>query len=264
MTRIMYDGVNVSRLPRNAGMVAGYVDGKFANVATMHMRFPDALIVQIAVSHSTNAGQVLDVETGDATPSGAVQWAVMRRKAGQDPTVYCNKSTLPAVKSAFAHADVTLPHFWIADWNGVDDVPPGCVAHQYQTTTGYDISSVAAFWPGVDHSANKPTPPAHPQGMYIVRHGDTLSQIAVDFHTTVDSLVKLNNLTNPNFITVGQKLKLSGNVGVEAHTAYYTVQKGDTLSAIASAHHESLHALIAKNHQIKNPDVIYPGDKIYL
>jgi spore coat assembly protein SafA len=42
----------------------------------------------------------------------------------------------------------------------------------------------------------------------------------------------------------------------------HTVERGDTLSAIAKEHGVSLAALIAANPQIKNPDLIYPGDKI--
>ncbi|HEY0179226.1 MAG TPA: LysM peptidoglycan-binding domain-containing protein, partial [Dokdonella sp.] len=42
----------------------------------------------------------------------------------------------------------------------------------------------------------------------------------------------------------------------------YTVQHGDTLSAIAAQHGVSLAALEAANPQIRNPNVIYPGDRI--
>lgn len=264
MTRLMYDGVTPSRLPAGATMVAGYVDGKFANIAAMHKQFPHAQIVEIAVSHATNAGQVLDVEQGDASPSGAVQWAVMRRKAGQDPTIYCNAATVNAVKAAFDHAHVARPHVWVADWNDQDFVNFGYVAHQFVNRAGYDVSAVVAHWPGVDHSSAKPAPPTHPDGTYIVVHGDTLSAIAVRFHTTVDSLAKLNDIANVNLIHVGQVLKLSGVIGTESHNSYYKVVKGDTLSGIAATHHVSLATLVKKNPQIKNPDVIYPGDKIYL
>lgn len=45
---------------------------------------------------------------------------------------------------------------------------------------------------------------------YIVKKGDTLSQIAKDNGTTVDKLVALNDITNPDYIVVGQELILSG------------------------------------------------------
>ncbi len=41
---------------------------------------------------------------------------------------------------------------------------------------------------------------------YIVRAGDTLSQIAARYGTTVAAIVEANNLTNPDLIFVGQVL----------------------------------------------------------
>jgi LysM repeat protein len=43
---------------------------------------------------------------------------------------------------------------------------------------------------------------------YVVQKGDTLTGIAKKYKTTVQNLVKLNNIKNPNLIKVGQKLKL--------------------------------------------------------
>lgn len=48
----------------------------------------------------------------------------------------------------------------------------------------------------------------------------------------------------------------------EPTTTTYIVKKGDTLSKIAKAHKVTLKKLIAANPQIKNPDLIYPGQKI--
>lgn len=47
--------------------------------------------------------------------------------------------------------------------------------------------------------------------IYTVVKGDTLSELAVKFNTTVSNLVKLNGIKDPDFIVVGQKLKLSGS-----------------------------------------------------
>ena len=45
---------------------------------------------------------------------------------------------------------------------------------------------------------------------------------------------------------------------------YYTVQKGDSLSAIASKYNTSVIKLIFLNPHIKDPNLIYPGDVIRL
>lgn len=47
--------------------------------------------------------------------------------------------------------------------------------------------------------------------IYTVVWGDTLSSIAAKYHTTVSTLTKLNNISNPNYIVVGQKLIVSGS-----------------------------------------------------
>lgn len=63
---------------------------------------------------------------------------------------------------------------------------------------------------------------AKEQGYYTVVLGDTLGKVANRFGVSVDELVKLNNLSNPNLIYVGTVLKVDGNA---AKTAEVTVPK---------------------------------------
>lgn len=44
---------------------------------------------------------------------------------------------------------------------------------------------------------------------YTVKKGDTLSEIAKKYKTTIDKLVKVNNIKNANLIRVGQVLKIN-------------------------------------------------------
>jgi spore coat assembly protein SafA len=55
-----------------------------------------------------------------------------------------------------------------------------------------------------------------------------------------------------------------GSSAASGQTAVYTVRKGDTLWGIANRYGVSLQSLILKNPQIKNPNLIYPGDKVVI
>lgn len=263
MTRTMYDSVRVDGIPQNATMVAGYVDGLYANVGTMQRRFPNAVVVRIAVSSHTNDGHVLDVEQGDATPAEAVGWVTMRRHAGYEPTVYCNSSEWPLVRKAFRDANVDEPHYWIAQWDGIAQVPTGTVAKQYRNGSDYDTSIAVDYWPGVDKN-NNPRPVPSP-AFYTVKSGDTLSQIGVTYHLTIRQLLDLNPWINdPNVIRIGDHIRISGKSTSPHTNATYKVVEGDTLSGIAAAHKMTLAQLEMLNPQIKDPNVIYPGQVIYL
>lgn len=153
MTRTMYDAVTPGNIPASATLVAGYADGRYANLSALKKRFPHATIVEIAISHLTRA-QVLDVESGDASPEGAVQWCTttMHDVPNTQLTVYCNASTWPAVKAAFRSAGVSQPQYWIAQYDGKSAIPSGAIAKQHTNTAKYDLSSVVAAgsWHGVD------------------------------------------------------------------------------------------------------------------
>lgn len=54
--------------------------------------------------------------------------------------------------------------------------------------------------------AQRSIPTPTPAGQYIVKPGDTLGKIADNFETTVDEIMALNSVADPNKIEVGQQL----------------------------------------------------------
>ena len=69
----------------------------------------------------------------------------------------------------------------------------------------------------------KPQPPVSGK-TYTVVKGDTLSEIAKKYGTTVDTLAQLNGIKDPNLIVVGQVLKLPGSTtGFTPYTVKVTV-----------------------------------------
>jgi len=97
-----------------------------------------------------------------------------------------------------------------------------------------------------------------------VAYGDTLSAIARLFNTTVDEIVRLNDIENPNLIFPGQRLYLWVNALVPYKCCdTYIVRRGDTLSAIARRFSLDWRRIASIN-EIANPDRIYPGQEIKL
>lgn len=110
-----------------------------------------------------------------------------------------------------------------------------------------------------------PPAPVQPADTWTVRPGDTLSRIASAWHVTVSAVAVANGIANPDLIYPGQVIHKPGTSGATPPPVAnnsYIVQRGDTLSAIAVAHHTTVAKLVALNH-ISNPDRIYPGQRIY-
>lgn len=232
MTRLMFDSVSPSGIPADAAMVAGYVDGVYANIPAMRARFPHATVVQVAVSASYPAarGLVLDVESGDATPSQAVAWCRAYAGPNSDLTVYCDAANWPTVRSAFAAAGVSEPNYWLASYDGDPTIPAGAVAKQYASNDSYDTSSVCAYWPGVDPV---PTPPEEPM---------TLADAELFVKTLLETRVPEGKLANGYVPTVADMLN-----GAEVADTDLTAMKAQigALSAQVTALSAAL-AVVAK------------------
>lgn len=156
MSRQCYDSVNPWSIPTSAEMVAGYVDCSFAWSGSGWARFPDAIKVRIAAGCDPQDAQVADVENGDYLPWESVDFVLTQRAKGIDPSVYVDASNWAPTQTEFRLRGVAEPHWWIAQWDGVQSIPAGAVAKQYadgaMLGTGYDASVVADFWPGVDEA----------------------------------------------------------------------------------------------------------------
>ncbi len=115
--------------------------------------------------------------------------------------------------------------------------------------------------------APDPAPGPSPE-RYTVRSGDTLGGIADRFDTTVRALMAANpSIRDPDRIYAGQSLRIPGGGDGNGETPAarsYTVRSGDTLGAIASRNGTSVGALMALNPQIRDSDLIYPGQTIRL
>ena len=127
------------------------------------------------------------------------------------------------------------------------------------------VEAVDAFTSGLASAIAESRSLYQPTVHHKVNYGETLSQIAVDYRTTVRRLKELNSLKNGN-IRSGQTL-LVAHYGPAVEAARrssakippeYRVRKGDTLSEIA--HRYGLtRSLIAKTNNIDNDNFLREG-----
>ncbi len=90
--------------------------------------------------------------------------------------------------------------------------------------------------------------------VYIVEKGDTLWEIAKNFHISLSTLLSYNNLTEKSVLKIGMKLKIPKPPSIK-----YTVKSGDSLWKIAKNFNISLSDLLSANHLRENA-IIKPGD----
>jgi len=168
-TYLMYDSVWPEGIPGRAWAVAGYADGHYNWTVPQWERFMNSWRLPITVLGGHTGARIVDCERGDLTPGGAALWCTVEiRDHQRRPTVYCNRSTWPAVVQALGTVglqfgrDVAL---WLADPDGVAVLPTtyaGLVAKQYGQGPGaaYDLSVVNPMWvESIAVGGPLPTPP---------------------------------------------------------------------------------------------------------
>jgi hypothetical protein len=141
----IYDSVTPTSIPAGH-QVAVYANGMYqASWSSVAGR---SKVLWIDTKGNNPGANVLDVEPGDATPSGAVPWVKARLNAHQNQVaiVYTYLSAWQAVRANMA----TLPswmqakvRYWIADPTGVNHVVPGSSATQWYWGKYYDITTAS-------------------------------------------------------------------------------------------------------------------------
>ena len=98
--------------------------------------------------------------------------------------------------------------------------------------------------------------------IYTVRKGNTLFGIANFFGTTVEKILRYNNIQDPNMIYVGQKLTIP--VDTEEKSGFvYVTRPGDTLWSIAQRFGTTVDELAKKNGMC-NPNMLYHGTRLLI
>ena len=196
----------------------------------------------------------------------------LEKKSGKDVVLYSNTYTAETI------FDSTVSNYplWVAEYfvsspgnNGNWSTWIG-----WQYTDKGEISGINSYVdldkftediflddtsPIPDNNSNKK--PSESYKTITIAWGDTLSEIALEYGTTVKRLVELNNIANPNLIYAGNTLliPIGDDSSLSAfQTAPYIVKPGDTLSKIAKDNNTTISALVSINN-IKNTNLIFVG-----
>lgn len=108
--------------------------------------------------------------------------------------------------------------------------------------------------------------PQNEHSFYSVKCGDTLSKIGAEYGIDWREIAYINHIYAPYTIYIGQVLLIpiaKIEKPVEIKNITYTVQRGDTLSAIAKEYNVSVDDIVKAN-SIANKNMIYVGQTLII
>ncbi len=94
--------------------------------------------------------------------------------------------------------------------------------------------------------------------VYVVREGDTLSQIAHMFDVSAKTILWANDISNPSKIRPGDTLVILPITGVR-----HVVKKGDTIASIAKKYSGDVDDILAYNQLASSEDIVV-GDTVVI
>ena len=98
-------------------------------------------------------------------------------------------------------------------------------------------------------------------GEVVVKPGETLSEIAERYGTSVQRLMQLNGLRSPQDLWAGSRIQVPGAGGSNAGSGNYTVKPGETLSEIAERYGTSVQRLMQLN-GLRSAQDLWAGSRI--
>lgn len=238
--------------------------------------------LEYPVYYDVESNSYIDQNTNEMLADMCVTFCNKLEEAGYYVGIYSNKAFL---ESRLNSDKLNRYDKWLAQWSSVatytkpfgmwqytnDGSVPG-IAGRVDKDIAYLNYPVIIRENGLngfdrednESGGNEPiTPPSSQNKTYIVKAGDNLSTIALRYGTTVQTLVDLNQIANPNLIYPGQVIKLPDS---SVNQVTYVVQRGDNLSRIAKRYHTNWQTIYNANKAVigSNPNKIYAGQKLII
>ena len=221
-----------------------------------------------------NTAFFLDWERTDGTDVSKTWWALrwlkrFEEKSGVKPNIYMNTSTVREFNwSEVAANDNGL---WLADYgsndgydHGVPDIPYWSIVMMHQYTSKGDREGLdkdiffgdANAWNAYAGIKEKIEPVVNELDKYTDEELADMV-LANKFGIDEERKNKLGNRYDSVQAIVNRKVEEK----LKANKKYYTIQAGDTLTAISEKFGTPINQLCSWNN-IANPDMIYAGDRI--
>ena len=103
--------------------------------------------------------------------------------------------------------------------------------------------------------------PSNP--VYIVQPGETLSQIAQKFNVTVNEIISINSISNPDLISPGIHLYIPGLTGISGELTIHTVGIGESLNNFMFKYEIPINLLTQVN-RLTSPNEVYAGSNLII
>ena len=113
----------------------------------------------------------------------------------------------------------------------------------------------------VEVTPAQPTEEPSPTETYIVQPYDSLSDIAAKYETTVEELLRLNDLSEPNLLYTGQAILVPRRSETAASTTVHVMEEGETLGLIAERYGTTVEVLLELN-DLPDPNVVPVGTSL--
>lgn len=261
-----------------------YVTARSNEDAILEARF----FVSVISGKTPDCRLAMDFESfGSLNPSEITQIGLtfmqtVQSLSGKEMVIYSDTSNA----SYRFEGELTNYPLWVAQYEVNEPTPNGnwntWVGWQYsddgqipgisgyvdrdQFTDGIFLNSSSEI--PLPENSNKPV--AGGTTTITIQRGDTLTELAIKYNTTVARLVELNNIANPNLIYTGESLIVpSGETQQDSDQnstsgqTIYIVQRGDTLSQIAASFGTTVRAIAVENN-IQNINLIYVGQRLII
>jgi len=129
------------------------------------------------------------------------------------------------------------------------------------TPTPSPTATPAATPEPVEVPPPQPTEEPGPTETYIVQPDDSLSDIAAKYETTVDELLRLNDLAQPDLLYDGQAILVPRRPEAAVTTTVHVVEAGETLGLIADRYGTTIEVLLELN-DLPEPDIVPVGTSL--